>query len=71
MVGLCIKPGQNYFYSNGYDLLNEMLANGSTLSAIDFFFCTLTVFIKHNKTTMWQLYFSALFVFNINDDVKN
>jgi hypothetical protein len=31
------KPGQNYFYSNGYDLPNEMLANGSILSEIMFF----------------------------------
>jgi len=60
------KPGQNYFHNIGYDLLNEMLPNGSILGEI-IFFCTVTVFIKHNKTTMWQLYFSALFIFNVNE----
>ena len=62
------KPGQNYFCSDRDDLHNEVLANGSIWSEI--FFPPVTVFIKLNKTTLWQLYISAIFIFNINDDAK-
>jgi len=57
------EPGQNYFYSNGYDLLNEMLANGSILSEIIFFFAQepyLLSIIKQPCGSCTSLHFSPL-----------